>query len=451
MNWKQSSKLSRRFLSLLLVGGLGLAGCDFDVKNPGRILEVDLNTPAAVKTLVTGMSSDFSEEIDNIAMSVAELSDELTGSGSYNTTGLYRTGVVERELMNGHWAGLQRARWVAEDGLRRMQEDVVDDEGNPWAWQGTEYAARAYLFAGLANRMIGEIFCFSVVAASDPLGAGGGVEQPPSAAFERALNMLAEAITHATTAGEDDWVTAAHGGRAQAYVGLDDWSSAVAEAAQVPTDFVFEAVYSDNSGREQHEVYDETHQRPEMSCYETYSGSFDPPDPRAPYFRCDLDPGSCGGGATGADGLTPHWRQDKYDELGSPQPVVKGTEMRLIEAEALLRGGDVAGAMAKMNEVRTFWGLADLTVANEDEAWVHLDHERYLTLWLEARRLFDMRRWDTPDNRNRLPLIRFLYGEEFNVYEMDPGIPKRTSCLPLSFNECNSNLALTDAACGALF
>jgi hypothetical protein len=446
MTWKQPDKLSRRFLSLLLASGLGLAACNFDVKNPGRILEVDLNSPPAVKTLVTGMSADFSEEIDDIAMDIATLTDELAGSGSYNPTGLFRAGIIERELMNGSWAGIQRARWVAEDGIRRMQEEVIDDEGNPWAWQGTEYAARAYLFAGLSNRFIGELFCFGVVAASDPLGAGGGVEQPPAAAFTRALNMLGEAITHGTTAGETEIVTAAHGGRAQAYVGLGDWTNAVSEAAQVPTDFVYEALYSSNSGREQHEVYIETHERPEMSAYNTYAGSFDPnPDPRAPFTRCDLT--TLCDSDQGADGLTPHWRQEKYPDLDEDMPVVKGTEMRLIEAEAALRSGDVQGAMDKINEARTFWGLADLTAADEDEAWVHLDHERYLTLWLEARRLFDYRRWDTPENRTRLPSILHLYGDVNVVYELDPSLDKRPVCLPLSFDECGSNLSLSAAAC----
>jgi hypothetical protein len=33
MTWNHSKELGRRFLSLFLVGGLGLTGCSFDVKN----------------------------------------------------------------------------------------------------------------------------------------------------------------------------------------------------------------------------------------------------------------------------------------------------------------------------------------------------------------------------------------------------------------------------------
>jgi len=93
-----------------------------------------------------------------------------------------------------------------------------------------------------------------------------------------------------------------------------------------------------------------------------------------------------------------------------------------------------------MNEVRPYHGLTSLAAADLDEAWVHLDHERHLELWLEGRRMFDMHRWDTPENRNRLPLIQFLYGDiTIAGYPMDNTINRRTSCLPISFNECISN------------
>jgi hypothetical protein len=396
------------------------------------------------------MSADFSEEFDNIAFTVARFADEMAGSGSYYTTGLYRVGIIDRDQLDGHWSGIQRARWVAEDGIRRMQEEVVDDEGNPWAWQNTEEVARAFLYAAASNRVIGETFCYGTVQEADSLGAGGGAEQPPEQALRRALRFANDAISHGTGAGEDDIVTAAHGIKAQAYVGLDDWSNAVTEAALVPIDFVFDAVYSNNSGREQNVIYEETFERPEISCYDAYCGSFDPPDLRAPYTKCDVPGNNCQGGANGADGLTPHWRQDKLDELGANMPVVKGTEMVLIEAESELRSGRVPEAMVLINDVRAYYGVTpDLTAANEDEAWVHLDRERYLDMWLEGRRMFDMNRWDTPENRNRLPLIRFLYGDEYIVYPMSSTLSKRASCLPIGFDECNANqnLSLGEGAC----
>jgi hypothetical protein len=389
---------------------VALVGCSdiFDVQNPGQIMDDDLNRPDAMPTLVTGMSADLSAALDNMIYVTARLSDEMAGSGNYVHTALFRRGIVEREYVSGVWNATQRARWVAESGIERMRNVLGDEfEGNP-------LTARAYLFAGLSNRILGENFCEVVY--------DGGPAQNRSVAFERADGHFAEAIRHAQAAGAEAIRLAAYGGRAQAAVGLGDWGAAVTYAAEVPTDFVYYAIYSDNSAQEVNDVWTFTHETPEMGAYATLAGSFVPPDPRAPYTDCRL--GGCPR-VVGQDGTTPHFRQEKYPERGSDIPLVKGTEMRLIEAEALLLDGQVGPAMAKINEVRNFWGLPDLSAANEDEAWDHLDDERHLTLWLEARRLFDLHRWDH----------EFLRGGTI-VY---PGVENRASCLIFPLSECQTN------------
>ncbi len=410
----------------LLLGALLLAACDFETTNPGRVLEEDLNAESAVKPLVTGMSSDFSEEYDGIAFLIARASDEMAGSGSYSSTAEYRVGLIPYDYVDGVWEGASRARWVAEDGLRRMQEDIPD-----YVFEGNELTARAYLFAGLSNRVLGESFCQPVY--------DGGEAQEPSAAFQKAVAHFTEAIDHAGQAGLSEVETAAYGGRAQAYVGLGDWTNAVIDAGEVETDFEFHAVYHVTSGREENEVYEETHRRPEMSAYNTYVGSLDPQDPRTPYTDCTL-PGTGCGHDQGADGSTPHHQQEKYQSHGADIPVVKGTEMRLIEAEArLVQASDVPGAIARINDVRDFWDLdpIDPTGMTLQEAWITLDHERHLTLWLEGRRLFDMRRWDAA-GLDYLPAVQFIYGGTI-IY---PGENPRAICIPISESEClvNPNL-----------
>jgi hypothetical protein len=149
-----------RLSPLFALGVVGLAACSFDVDNPGAILESDLNTPEAVNALVTGMSSDFSEEYDGVAFIVARATDDMAGSGSYNTTNFFRVGIINAEDIDGEWEGIQRARWVAEDGIRRIRDDIPD-----FTFDGSDLVARAYLFAGLANRVVGESFCFGVVSA----------------------------------------------------------------------------------------------------------------------------------------------------------------------------------------------------------------------------------------------------------------------------------------------
>jgi hypothetical protein len=419
--------------AVTLTVAVGLAGCGdsdlFDVTNPGRILDEDLNTNEGVNALVTGMSSDFSVSYDGLSFAIARLADEMVGSGSYFETGRLRRGLFDSEDSDGYWNGVQRARWVAEGGLERMKEI----EG--YTFDGNELTARAYLYAGLANRWFGENFCEVIFSA--PYEGDDGSVQPRDAAFQRALPHLDAAIQH----GSGDIGTAARGAMAQVHVGLGQWSDALVDAAMVPTDFVFNATYSTNSGREENEMYNATHRRAEMSAFGTVAGTYGAGDPRTPWTDCSL--GNCPS-ENGADGETIHYRQDKYPDAGGDIPLVKGTEMRLLEAEYALMQNDIGTAISKINEVRTFHGqtaidINDVTgvgsitgAANGSSnitsmsGWDILDRERHLTLWLEGRRLWDLHRWDHP----------YLDGGGV-VYEAT--VARRASCLPISDQECQVN------------
>jgi hypothetical protein len=409
----------------LLLGALLLAACDFETTNPGRVLEEDLNEERSVQPLVTGMSSDFSTAYDDMTFLIARASDEMAGGGSYSSTAEFRVGIIRNFDVDWEWESMSRARWVAEDGLRRMQEDIPDYE-----FEGNELTARAYLFLGLTNRALGESYCGVVY--------NGGAAEAPSVAFQNAVDAFTEARDHAQQAGETDIELAAVGGLAQAYVGLGDWTNAVIYANLVPTPFVYEAIYHNTSGREENVVYEETHRRHEMSAYLTYADSVDPTDPRTPFTDCTL--GGCPN-AQGADGSTPHLRQEKYQEYGAEIPVVKGTEMRLIEAEAHILAGNVPLAINSINEARLLWGLPaiDPTGMTVQDAYTALDHERHLTLWLEGRRFFDMRRWDAA-GLNYLPSVQFIYGGTL-VY---PGENPRDICIPVSESECLTNTNVKD-------
>lgn len=415
----------RRLPTLLLAAAIAVAGtaCDsdaFEVENPGAILDQDLNTPRAVSALVVGMSSEFSEGYDGQSFLIARATDEMAGSGSYFLTGLVRRGLIDRESVNGFWNDAQEARWLAEAGIERMRE--IEN----FSFTGHPLTARAHLLAGLSNRWLGENFCEVTFDEGDL--------RPREDAFSRATGYLEGAIQHGQSAGADDIVQAANGALAQVHVGLGDWAAVEQYAAQVDTDFEYVAFYSTNSGVERNEIWLETHGRGEMSVFGTYMASLDPQDPRTPWTDCTEV--ECSAGSQGADGETPHYRQEKYPELGSDIPLVKGTEMRLLEAEAALRDSDLTTAMNKINEVRMHYGLSSVTATGIGEGitgdpdsmtgWDILDRERLLTLWMEGRRLWDLHRWDHP----------FLYGGEV-VYE--PTVERRFSCLPVADSECQSN------------
>lgn len=430
----------RRLLPAVFIMGAMALGCSediFDVKNPGAILDVDLNSAKGVDALVTGMSADFSEGFDGMAFLQARGGDEMTGGGSYYLTGEVRRGLIVSQDVDGFWEDAQRARWVAEAGIERMKE-IAEYE-----FAGNPLTGRAYLFAGLANRWLAEDFCYVVF--SSPYETDDGTAQARSVGFQRALGHYQDAITNA--GGDSDVETAARGGMAQAYVHLGQWTEAANAAGLVDTDFVYYASYSLNSGRENNEVVTESHERAEMSVFSTHIETLgENGDPRTPWKDCST-PGDCPSGFQGAgDGDNPNYQQMKYLDEGADIPLVKGTEMRLIEAEAALRDSDLITFNLNVNEVRTFHGLASVTATSVGSGftgdrtsmtgWDILERERLLTLWLEGRRLGDFHRWDAEGMTHP-----YLLGVD-HLYELVPA--KRFTCYPISDSECQTNPLVAD-------
>jgi len=405
-------------------------GCEdvFEVTNPGRILDDDLNRTDAMTTLVTGMSADYSVFRSEVALSGAYISDELAGSVSGIVAANFGRGLVLIEDVNGEWEDAHRARFNAEDGIRRMEEVLGAD------FQGNPLTARAHAFAAASNLSLGENWC--------EVSFEGGPAEPVSVAFERAIDWAGRGIPHAQQAGRTDLAMAMQGIIAAAHVGLGNWTAAVEAAEGIPTDFRWDAVYSSNTEREENPFFNETHVRQSPSMFNTPAAASDPPDPRTPYTDCS-DPEEI---ATAnppcvrdksSDGVTDHIRSEKYPSRAAPIAAVSGKEMRLIEAEAALRGGDVTTAIAMMNDARSLWpslptidpadypDTAASTFTAGDPLWDLLDRERYLGLYLEGKRLGDLHRWNHP----------FLDGGQI----VNEPVPQRASCIPISQNERFTN------------
>jgi len=393
---------------------LALAACNFfDVQNPGPIEDEDLNVPTAMPGLVTGMAYSLSEAMDAVTQNLSIMADELYHGGSYSEQGLFNRGIVRDEDVNGMWGDMQQARWVAESGIERMKEVLGD------GFDTSPLAARANIYAGLSNRLVGENVCQAVI--------DGGPAEDHKAHFSRAEAQFTEAIRIAnglTGAIRDSLLRVAYGGRASVLAWQGKWTEAVADAQRVPTSFVFVAPFSTNTGDENNDLVFETNNRLEYTVYNTQWAQNPKTDTRVPWDTARTTSGSV---AAGQDGRTPFFRQRKYIGLGADIPLVKGTEMLMLRAEAALRSNDVAGAMALINQQRAFYRtsaspLPDLTATTPAAAWPILQKERGAVVWLEARRLWDLRRW----NAEPAPIK--------NTY-----LDNRDKCIPISLNEKNSN------------
>jgi hypothetical protein len=371
-----------------------------DVEAPGRIADEDLNIPGAMSGIASGVSYNLTSALDATVQQLSMASLDLGHGGSYDfgaiPIGLFTADVGD---WNGEYGSLSRARWTAEHGLLRMQEVL-----GAAAYEKNVNVAKAYLLGGLALRHMGETQC--------RVNYDAGPDLPHTDAFTRADSMFTRAIAVGTAAGSSagDIVTAAYGGRASVRAWTGRWSEAVADAAKVPTTFTWNSTFSSANTNY---IWVETNNRREMTVSTVMWASV-LNDPRVPWVPTTQK---------GQDGQTPFSRQMKYTAIDSDIPITHGAEMRVLQAEAALRNGDYAGAEAYLNQARAKWNMDPLTLpTNPTDAWATLRFERYATLWLEGRKLWDWRRWRVEG----APM-------------MDPASVGRDVCFPIGSSEAAAN------------
>ncbi len=405
---------TRRSMLHLAAAGtfLVLTACSdiltLDVEAPGRIADDDLNNPQAVPGLVVGMSFDLTDAVDAMLQEVNMAGGEIWHGGSYDF-GQIPQGIFKVEALdwNGSYNSMQQARWVAEAGLRRIADILPTDQ-----FEKDANVARAYLLGGYANRLLGELQCRSTV--------DGGPDLPHTDHFNRADSLFSRAITIGQAAAQTTIVRAAYGGRASVRLALGQYTQAAADAAQVPTNFVYNAIFS--IANQNDFVYETTYRR-EFSVWGSMWQTITS-DPRVPWI---IPVDSKGQVLRGQDGQTLFYQQKKWLTEEADIPLTKGTEARLIEAEAALRANNYTAAQGFINQARAQYGMAALTLpTNQAEAWTILRYERYATNWLEGRRLWDMRRWS-------------LEGAP----KADPFASGRDLCFPISDRETRANRNVT--------
>ncbi len=390
--------------SLLAAAVLTVAACDTEILNPGPVEDQFLDSLLAHEGVVRGAQRDLSDAFDQVAYWGAALTYEFNPAGSTGNRGIptdIQAGFVKLNH-EGDWERTQRARFTAEDALRRIQDALAAIEGAP-AFDSYEPAAWAALTAGYANRLLGENFC--------EVTFDGGAVQPHTDALSRAEGYFDLAISMGGAAGEADIVTAAYAGRAsvRAYLatyGLANWTDAAADAAMVTDNtFTYQAVYTAQDDDQYNFIQWAIADKPYRvhtqwaTFYEEYYTNTG--DARVPWVvpECPScpDPDNPVGDAavTKFGGNVPWFPQQKYTDRADNMNLSSGWEMRLIEAEAALNGGGGAAvAVPLMNVRRTDLGLPLIPVGTDAEAYTALKLERQLELWLEARRMGDIRRWE---------------------------------------------------------
>ena len=420
---RTAGRVVRPGLALGIILG-SLAACDLGVTNPGPTQDAFLSDSLSLAAQVAGVGYTLGDGMNYLVLHSAVATRELfpTGqSGQFGVEPRNWVGLLVTEEQGTPWNLLSRSRWLGEQAILRLQTVL-----GPTAFAKHPQAAQALIWRGFNARVLGEAMCVSII--------NGGPATPARDNLVRAESSFTAAIAVATAANNATLTNAAYAGRAQVRVALADWSGAVADAGRVPTTFVYKMPYFSNVDEFGYNrtMWSSTSQSffKATSTWNTwYAQYFDETkDPRVPYTLTALK----GSGAFPPVGAVNWWPQAKYVTNTAGVNLASGREMRLIEAEAALRSGSISGAMTFIDANRASAGATVVSrPANLTDAWTLLKRERGIELWLEGRRIADLRRWaatGTPgalDAKETPGAASFLEGQSV--------------CCPVSRQEIDTN------------
>jgi len=384
---------------LMLAGALATGAAACSSEEILNVPDIDVATPesiedaAALSTVLAGAIGDFALAYSGggggdgqISIS-ALFTDEFQWAETFPT----RQEVDIRSIqpvnatMDPIFRNLQRARTSASraaGGFARFSP-AAPGYGETLNLEGTVY------------NIAGENYCSGVpfselVGGQSVFGAG----LPRDSAFRRAVvraDSALKVLGSATTAAAATQRAFAQTVKGRALLNLGQFAAAAAAVATVPTTFQYVVFHSENSGRQQNGIFSLVYEGRRFTVGEREGINGLP-------FRSEADvrvPNVRGTGslATGFDGTTPLFVQQKYPARTTSVPVANGTEARLIEAEASLRGGNFAAALTILNSLRAGAGLAALADPGSAASRENLlFRERAYWLWLTSHRLGDLRR-----------------------------------------------------------
>jgi starch-binding outer membrane protein, SusD/RagB family len=394
----------------------------FEQSNPGEIDAGDVYRPANAQLLVNGMLSDFECAYSRTVTGSGILADEIGAAiaQALNFNWDRRTllpnhpydGGCGGAQYPGVYTSLSRARGSADTTYARIADWTVQQVPDRERFLGQLSA-----YGGWTLSLMGEVMCTSAIDM--------GPELSSEQVFQEALSRFNTALTHAQAAGDVVTGHLARLGRARIHLNLGNLDLAEEDAALIPADFLVATTPAAVDLRLQNIVHAHINQNNFGTVGETFRGLTlnGDPDPRVMV----TDEGRVGSAGS------PIFTADKYPALTTPIPVATYAEAQLIVAEARIAADDLDGAADAINAARNSGGRVgmpqfDATGLTQAEVMAQLVEERRRELFLEGRRLWDVRRMN-------LPLVP-APGEP---YVVGGGTYGDQRCFPLPDVERNNN------------
>ena len=399
-----------------------LASCETKVTNPGPVNADFLDSKAALTAVVNGAGRDLAETLNWTLYTGAAEAREIWPAGSTGSFGIsvnVQNGKLTEDESGDVWDRGQRGRWTAEQGADRIKRVL-----SPAEYAKSADAAQVLVWGGFSNRLLGENVCTGII--------DGGPPEDSKLYFTRAEALFTEAMSVATAAAKPALAQAAQAGRASVRLDLGNLNGAATDAAAIPSSFKYTMSYYNSEQVLYNRLYFANANAPYRAFTQkwTWVDSYRRAtmDPRTPFDSSTAQAqgdAAVGNQPDGTSGKVRWYFQTKYSKQDAAVNLVSGWEMRLIEAEAKLVGNDIAGAMAILNARRGALSVPLVSATTTDDAWTALKRERGIELWLEARRLGDLRRWKSLNRPG--------------VYDVREDVANRDLCFPVSLQERQTN------------
>jgi hypothetical protein len=387
---------------------------DIDVASPESVTD-----PGALPAVLAGALGDFSValngggDFNQITVS-GQLADELYNTETFPTR-IENDQRRQQYQSNGSLQGLFYATQQARASADRAAEGYLTLE------RETDVGlAEALNLSALSYILLAENYCGAVPISR--LDASGTFVYGPALSTEELLEVAVQkadsALANATAAdGEGsaskrtEQARLARIVKARALLNLDrpaDAAAAIGGETGVPTTFQYVYEHSETTGRQNNGTWGVTVSVARFGVPDEEGINGLPFQSEGNLAGAVKDPRVAnvrrGGTGRGFDNSTIQFMQQKYPARAAPLIIADGVEARLIEAEAALRIGNAAGALAILNALRSSSALLALrdypagslpplalgasTGAQVDQ----LFKERAYWMFLTSHRLGDLRR-----------------------------------------------------------
>jgi hypothetical protein len=382
------------------------------VTDPDVARPTALEGISAIPTLRAGAIGDFgvayngqNADVEQVHLS-ALIADEFINTETFPT----RIEIDQRAMtitntsLNGTFYDLNRARASAEraaNAYKEFAKTATDSVGYP----------EVLALNGLAYILAAENYCGAVPTSTQ--AADGALNFGPPLSTTQLLDSAISKFNQALAMGTPLTATfkaLAQVGKGRALLDKGDPAAAAAAVAGVSTTFQYNYTHSETSGRQNNGTWSLTQSVGRFGVANSEAGVGLPFQSEGNIKTAGFDPRIAdslarrGTNTKGFDGATDQWVQAKYPLRASPVTIADGVEARLIEAEAALKAGDAAGALAILNTLRSTSALLSLRgyaagslapLSLQTTAAAQLDQlfkERAYWLFLTSHRLGDLRR-----------------------------------------------------------